>query len=79
MTVPEHPTHSDLYTQIGSLKSDVANVKDDIREVRDDVKRLVAGEERRKGERGIIALMATVGGSIGTLLVSKLFPKLFGG
>lgn len=76
--MPEHPTHADLYGQIGSLKADVANVKEDVREVRDDVKRLVAADERRKGERGVIALMATVGGSAGTLIVSKLFPKLFG-
>jgi UDP-N-acetylglucosamine:LPS N-acetylglucosamine transferase len=70
-------SHADLHRDIGSLKADVANVKDDIREVRDDVKRLIAAEERRKGERGVIALIATVGGSVGTLAVSKLFPKLF--
>lgn len=70
-------SHADLHREIGALKADVANVKEDIREVRDDVKRLIAGDERRKGERGIIALLATVGGSFGTLIVSKIFPKLF--
>jgi len=73
----DHPTHADLYSQIGSLKSDVGNVKEDVREVRDDVKRLVAAEERRKGERGVIAVLATAGGGVGTLIVTKLFPKLF--
>jgi hypothetical protein len=71
-------SHADLHRDIGGLKSDVANVKDDIREVRDDVKRLIAAEERRKGERGVIALLATAGGGLGTLIVTKLFPKLLG-
>lgn len=70
-------SHGDLHREIGSLKADVANVKEDIREVRDDVKRLVAADERRKGERGVIALLATAGGGFGTLIVTKLFPKLF--
>jgi hypothetical protein len=76
--VPEHPTHADLYGQIGSLKADVQNVKDDIREVRDDVKRLVAGEERRKGERGVVAVIAGAAATLSTLIATKLFPKLFG-
>jgi hypothetical protein len=71
-------SHGDLHREIGALKADVANVKEDIREVRDDVKRLVAAEERRKGERGVIAALATAGGAIGTLVATKLFPKLLG-
>ena len=74
----EVPSHADLYSQIGSLKTDVQNVKEDVREVRDDVKRLVAGEERRKGERGVVAMIAGSAATVGTLVVTKLWPKLFG-
>jgi hypothetical protein len=71
------PTHADLHRQIGILQAKLENVEGDVSETRADVKVLLAAEERRKGERGVIAVLATAGGSIGTLVVSKLFPKLF--
>ncbi len=72
------PTHSDLHRAIGALEARTGIIESNVAETRADVKVLLAAEERRKGERGVIAVLATAGGSIGTLVVSKLFPKLFG-
>ena len=78
MTVDrDHPTHADLYSQIGALKADVANLKEDVREVRTDVKQLVAVSEQAKGGWKVVAIVGGIAGSVSGFMATKLLPKLF--
>ena len=72
----DHPTHADLYSQIGALKADVANLKEDVREVRTDVKQLVAVAEQAKGGWRIVAIVGAVAGGATSFVATKILPKI---
>jgi len=73
----EQPTHADIHRAIGSLEARAGNIERRMDEVAVDMKVLLAADERRKGERNIIAMIAATAASFGTLIITKLFPKLF--
>lgn len=72
------PTHADLHRQIGRLEESISNLKDDVKEIKADQKTLLADYEQSKGRWKAIAMIGGAVGFLASVVLPKLFQKLFG-